>query len=122
MEFSRKREPSVRAAYPLKANVLTEVRYYHPLGEPSMPSLIPAWRVERAMLPSSAVGISHAEVGPGEDTSLVQGGEMLYASFCVHPAQQPAHMQVCVFGSSYPVSALVPSQRLQPSALIRHMK
>lgn len=58
VEFPRKREPPARAACPLKANVLIEVIYHHPLGGLSMPSLILAWKVETATLPGLAGDIT----------------------------------------------------------------
>lgn len=123
MEFPRKREPPARAACPLKANVLIEVRYHHPLGGLSTPSLVLAWKVETATLPGLAAGTWHAGVGPGEDTSLARGGEMLYPNYRGHPAQQLALVQeVCVIRSSYPVTAPVPAQRLHSCALSCHME
>lgn len=73
-EFPRKREPSARAACPLKANVLIEVRYHSPLGGLSMPSLILPWKVETATLLVWAVGTSHAGVGQGRTPLLSEVG------------------------------------------------
>lgn len=88
-----------------------------------MPSLIPSWKVETALLPGSAAGTSHGGVRLGEDSFLVRGGEVIYPNYHGHPAQQPARMQeVGTVGSRYPVPAPVPAQRLHPSAVSHHME
>ena len=109
MEFPS--EPPARAACPLKANVLIEVRYHRPLGGLSTPPPTLAWKAETATLPGSAAGTSHAGVGPGEDISRVPGRDVPYPRYCRHPAWQPARAQeVCTGPASYLVPALVLAQ------------
>lgn len=69
VEFPRKREPPARAACPLKANVLIEVRYHHPLGRLSMPSLILASKVENSY--ASWVGWRHHMLGWAQERTLL---------------------------------------------------
>lgn len=115
-------EPPARAACPFKANVLTEERYRHP-GRTRHALSHPILEGGN----SSASWLGCRDItwwgGSGEDSFLVRGGEVIHPNYHGHPAQQPACMQeVCMAGSSYPVSAPVPAQRLHPSAVSHHME